>query len=257
MSPETIEVLRRQRLGAALGAALLLAPDAAAAIVGGTTDARPIGRSSVMVLNARGGVCSAVVVAPDVVLTAAHCAAGSSDHRIHYRDAAGATVLVAPAAIKLHPGFSPSAEKTRRRSVDLALLRMPSPLPATFTPAALAADVVPTGGAVTVAGYGVARENDGRSSGTFRSAMLTAVEPHGPSRLLLWAEDRHGGAGACQGDSGGPMTDASGTVVAIVSWASGAGARRCGALTQGVLVGPQRGWIDTTLSLWSRTARWN
>ena len=53
----------------------------------------PLARSSVMVLSSKGGVCSAVVVAPDVVLTAAHCVAGAPDHRVHWRGEAGEPVL--------------------------------------------------------------------------------------------------------------------------------------------------------------------
>jgi hypothetical protein len=32
--------------------------------------------------------------------------------------------------------------------------------------------------------------------------------------------------------------------------------RACGALTQGILLGPQRAWIDRTLAAWGRAARW-
>lgn len=255
MSPETIDVLRRGGRWAAL--ALALAPTAAGAVVGGTEGDSAMARSSVMVLNSRGGVCTAVLVAPDILLTAAHCAAGAAEHRIHYKGADGAPVLIAPAAVRLHPGFSPGAEKTRRRSVDLALVRAPSPLPGAFAPATLSSGGAGAGAEVTVSGYGVAREGEGRSSGTFRSASLSVVEPHGPGRILLWASDSRGRAGACQGDSGGPVTGASGAVLAITSWASGPAGRACGALTQAVLVGPQRAWIDATLSQWGRRALWN
>ena len=255
MSPETIDVLRRGGRWAVL--ALALAPAAAGAVIGGAEGERATARSSVMVLSSRGGVCTAVLVAPDILLTAAHCAAGASEYRIHYKDAAGTPVLIAPAAVKLHPGFSPGAEKTRRKSVDLALVRAPAPLPGTFAPATLSSGGAGAGAQVTVSGYGVAREGDGRSSGTFRSAALSVVEPYGPGKILLWASDRHGRAGACQGDSGGPVTEASGAVLAITSWASGPAGRACGALTQAVLVGPQRAWIDAILSQWGRSALWN
>jgi hypothetical protein len=63
-------------------------------------------------------------------------------------------------------------------------------------------------------------------------------------------------AGACQGDSGGPIT--SGTSIgAITTWAKGAGRTGCGSVTQGILLGPQREWIDRTLRQWGRTARWD
>lgn len=255
MSPGMTEILRRG--GALALAACLIAgtPRPASAIVGGSSAPGAMARSSVMILNSRGGVCTGVVLAPDVVLTAAHCASGASEHRIHYRGPDGAPVLVVPAEVKLHPGFSPGAEKTRRRSVDLALMRVPEPLPG-FTAAKLSTGGAAKGTNVSVSGYGVAQEGDGRSSGTFRAADLTVVEPHGPSAILLWLSPSQNEAGACQGDSGGPITAAAG-VVAITSWASGKGRRSCGALTQGILVAPQRGWIDKILWQWRRTAAWN
>lgn len=254
MSPDVIDWRRGCRVALAL--ALVLAGGPAGAVVGASGEGHPMARSSVMVLNSRGGVCSAVVVAQDAVLTAAHCVSGGGEHRVHWK-AGGAPVLVVPAEVKRHPGFSAGAEKTRQRSVDLALVRLPSGLPASFGPAALSTGTAPKGTGVTVAGYGVAREGDGRSSGTFRAAALTVVEPYGPGRILLWASPASGEAGACQGDSGGPLLDQRGRVVAITSWARGRAGKACGELTQGILVAPQRAWIDTTLSLWSRTANWN
>lgn len=245
--------MKRCRIGGAALAALLSVPGPAAAVVGGAPDESPLARSSVMVLSSKGGVCSAVVVARDVVLTAAHCVTGASEHRVHWRDPEGVPVLVKPAAKAVHPGYDPKAVKARRRSIDLALVRVPEPLPEQFDIAALTAAIPGPEAGITVGGWGVTREGDIRSTGTFRIAGLRAVEPHGPSRILLWAEGD--GAGACQGDSGG-MLAAGGTVAAITSWSGGAGRRTCGALTQGILVGPQREWIDAILQDWGRSARW-
>ena len=234
--------------------ALPLMAAEANAIVGGAEDEGPLARRSVMVLSSNGGVCSAVVVAKDVVLTAAHCVTGAAEHRVHYRDETGEPVLITPAAKAVHPGYNAKAVETRQRSIDLALVRIPEALPARFERATLSAAKVAENSAVIVGGYGLAREGEAKTSGTFRTASLTAVEPHGPSRILLWAEGS-GTASACQGDSGGPM--ASGTsVVAITSWSSPAKGRSCGGVTQGILVGPQRQWIDRILKGWNRTALW-
>lgn len=123
--------------GPALAAALSAAP--AAAVVGGVPDDGPLSRNSVMVLGSNGGVCSAVVVALDAVLTAAHCVAGEAEHRVHWREASGEPALVPPAATAIHPGYDPKAIAARRRSIDLALLRLASPVPARFEPATLSA----------------------------------------------------------------------------------------------------------------------
>lgn len=244
---------RRVACGGALLAAALASP--AGAVVGGADSAGPLARSAVMVLNSRGGVCSGVVLAPDVVLTAAHCVAGDGEFRVHWRGDDGQPVLVAPAARAVHPLYVSNSVAERRRSIDLALLRMPAPLPGRFGPIALAAQASPKGSAVTLGGYGVAREGDARSTGTFRTAELSVVEPYGRSSILLWASGRRG-AGACEGDSGGPIAGEDGAVGAVTSWAAGDGRRGCGAMSQGVLVGPQRGWIDRTLASWSRAAEW-
>jgi hypothetical protein len=236
-------------LAAALGAA-----SPAAAVVGGREEAGPLRERTVMVLASGGGVCSAVVVAPDAVLTAAHCVPASAEHRVHWRGEDGSPVLVEPAARAVHPGYDPGAVAGRRRSIDLALLRLAQPLPARFRPADLREVPASAGATVLLAAYGTTRAGDPRSSGTFRSAELTVVEPYGPSRILLWAKAEPG-TGACQGDSGGPIA-AGDAVVAVVSWATGPNGRGCGGITQGILVGPQRAWIDATLGSWGASARW-
>ncbi|CAH1652834.1 Trypsin-like serine protease [Hyphomicrobiales bacterium] len=242
------------------GMACPLAAPPAQAVVGGS-EGGPSANSTLMVLNARGGVCSGIVLSARAILTAAHCAAGGTELRIHWREQ-GEPVLIAPASVSLHPEFDAGAIRSRRRSIDLALIRLAEPLPGRFTPAALIDGPLPrAGSSVTLAGYGVARESDARSTGTYRSATLTAVEPYGPGRILLWAADPAGGgkqpgASACQGDSGGPIFG-DGGVSAVTSWSTGPKGKSCGLLTQGILVAPQRGWVDTTLSQWGEAARWS
>ncbi|WP_407942775.1 trypsin-like serine protease [Methylobacterium ajmalii] len=228
----------------------------ARAVVGGldAPDAA-LARSSVMVLSSRGGVCTGIVLARDVVLTAAHCAAPGVEHRVHFRDEAGAPVLLGVAARAVHPGYDAGAIAGRRRSIDLALLRTETALPARFVPAVLAEAPAAAGTPLTLGGYGVARPGDHRSTGTFRTATLPVVEPYGPSRILVWLKGATA-SGACEGDSGGPVAGAGGGVLAVTTWASGAGKAPCGGVSQGVLVGPQRAWIDRTTAAWGTPARW-
>jgi len=235
-------------------AALFLAGGPAAAIVGGGDDAGPLSRASLMVLSSKGGVCSAVVVARDAVMTAAHCATGADEHRVHWMGEDGKPVLIAPAASAVHPGYDAKAIAARRRSIDLALLKLSAPLPARFEVATLASAKPARDAALSVYGWGLSHEGEARSSGTFRKAALRAVEPYGPSTILLWAEGA--GAGACQGDSGGPIAAGSAAVAAISTWSTGPKGHACGTLTQGILVGPQRAWIDRVLAGWGRTAVW-
>ena len=238
----------RSALGAVALTLLTAAP--AAAIVGGREGAQvPGAGSAVMVLTSGGGVCSGVVLAPDAVLTAGHCVVGVGENRIHYRDEADRPVLAEVAVRSLHPAYDGDAIRGRTRSIDLALLRTRAPLPARFAPASLSEAMPRSGQSLVLAGYGAARGNDRRSIGRYRGAALSVVEPYGPSRILVWL--KAAGAGGCNGDSGGPILDGE-AVVAVAAWVKDA----CGGLTQGILLGPQRGWIDRTLAGWNAAARW-
>ncbi len=232
---------------AVLAFCLMLPAFPAAAIVGGT-EAPP--QSAVMVLNSAGGVCSAVVLAPDAVLTAGHCAAGPHALRCITAARTDRPVLVEVAARAIHPGYDAGAVAKRRRSVDLALLRPSEPPPARFAPADLGAGEARTGETLTLSGYGASKPGDPRSTGTFRSVAIPVVEPYGPSKLLVWMQGARGpgparGIPAARGGCGrrGPRDH-------------GLDRRSCGGLTQAVRVAPHRDWIDRTLSTWNVSAHW-
>ncbi|KQP61680.1 trypsin-like serine protease [Methylobacterium sp. Leaf108] len=222
----------------------------APAVVGGREAPEAAG-SSVMVLSSNGGVCTGVVVARDAVLTAAHCVSGRAEHRVHFRDAAGAPVLLDLASRVVHPGYDAGAIAGRRRSIDLALVRTASALPPRFSVAPLSAAMPRAGERLALSGYGAGKAGDARSTGTFRSVALPVVEPYGQSRILVWLKSA--GAGGCQGDSGGPIgPEGTAAVLAVSAWIGGG----CGGVSQGVLLGPQRDWIDRTLAGWGTTATW-
>jgi len=240
-----------------LGAGPGTAPPAVA-IVGGQAETGALAHAGLMVLAPDGRFCSAVMLDRDVVLTAAHCVTGNGDHRVHFRNPDGTPALLRIAERAVHPEYDPDAIRTRRRSIDLALVRLVKPLPDRFAPATLSQGTPTAGASVFVSGFGTRDEQDGRgaSTGRFDSVSLSVVEPYGRSRILIWLARVDGAlSGACHGDSGGPISTA-GSVFAITTWTTGPGNRACGALTQGVLLGPQRGWIEQVTRRWNRQPNW-
>lgn len=232
-------------VGAALALSALASP--APAVVGASRDAAAdIADSLVMVLQRMGpaaGFCTGVVLGPHTVLTAAHCVPPGADLRVHFKDGAGAPVLLPVSGVQRHPGYRADAIARRERSIDLAVVTLAEALPARFRPAALATDAPRrVGDPLRVVGFGLAREGDAATSGRAREVDLALRAPL--SAVLAWAADpSRGGAGACTGDSGGPVLDAAGAVAALTLWSAGTGGRQCGALTQALWLAPYAAWI--------------
>lgn len=227
----------------------LLAVAPARAIVGPSADGAPYAAHAIMVLahGARGaGFCSGAIVAPDIVLTAAHCVAAPATTRVHFRDANGAPRLVAVRRIARHPQYRADAVAARARSVDLALVETATALPPSFQPVAIAAAPKAVGATLEIAGFGLRQEGAPATSGVLRSARLTLRAPL--SELLLWLDDPDG-AGACTGDSGAPVFW-NGALVGVVAYAQGPHRRGCGGLTQAVRTAPAAAWIERTIAGW-------
>ncbi len=241
---------------AALAALLAAWTAPASALVGPSSDGAALAPFVVMVLHRAGseaGFCSGIVVARDIVLTAAHCVPPGADLRVHFKDERGGAVLLPVETVVRNPGYKADAVRKRERSIDLAAIRLAEPLPGRFRPATIAGapPAIPVDALVRVAGFGVTRENDGASSGRLRVADLAARAPL--SAVLLWAKDPRGaGAGACEGDSGGPVfVGSDDTVAALTSWASGDGRNRCGTLTQALWLAPHKAWIEGVIAGWA------
>ena len=234
----------------ALLAALAAPFTSARALVGAAPDGRFADRVAMVLIRGgdKAGFCSALVLSPRILLTAAHCLRPlSRDMAVYYRDAGGAAVIIPVDAAVAHPRYRADAIQARALSIDLALIRTARPLAPRFAAAAIAdGKAPPIGKAVILSGYGAAREGDWSSGGTLRSVTLAVREP--ASSVLLWAADPSGRpAGACSGDSGAPIWSADGsTAIAIVAWAQAPHGRGCGGLTQGPLLGPLKGWIEET-----------
>jgi hypothetical protein len=232
------------------------------ALVGPAREAPEFAPYVVTVLDKSGGgsggggasFCTASVVAPDVVLTAAHCVFNLSDTRVFFRDGHSQLVLFEVASIAVHPKFRPKIERKCLISIDLALLRLASPLPPAFKPIELAdSGPVATGQPFRIAGFGRADESVRGTSGVLRAGVLVASGPKSP--IFVWLADPDGtGLGGCTGDSGAPvLAIAQPALVAVAIRAKGNNGHSCGAVTEAVLIGPQMPWIRKILQSWGAT----
>ena len=230
----------------------------AAAIVGGASSAPDeIARAVVLIVGSRGNFCTGAALAPDLVLTAAHCVLPGADYKIVEYDAARQPQLRAVARVSPHPKFSLQTMLAHRATADVALLKLAAPLKG-VTPAALHGPgfTVAPGDTFIVAGQGVAARHDGKSGGTVRAAQLTATGKPGTLQIRLHDPATKGekaGLGACTGDSGAPVFRAVGgrpVIVGLVSWSTGPqNTGGCGGLTGVTPLTLYRNWVTDTAKI--------
>lgn len=239
-----------------LTCALSLGAQPASAVVGGVNshDAGGARASTVRIETSRGELCSGAVIAPEIVLTAAHCLADGGAISVvsldpHFRARRQAVLALLP-----HPSFVPGTTPRTQPGTDLALLRLAQPLPSDIEPLNLGGHLS-QGETVTMAGYGLSAENNSKTARRLRETQLVNAGNYTTQNTVKVAVDVRArgetpGAGACRGDSGGPVLrgDArSRELVGIVSWSSGplrTQARRiCGGFTAITPVSEHRNWI--------------
>ena len=240
------------------GLALLAVTPANAIVGGGAPSAEGVGRSVVTIVGSRGNFCTGALIAPKIVLTAAHCVQPGADYKIVEYGADKQPSLQDVKSVAIHPGFNMQAMLAHRATADVALLQLSSPARGK-TPSTLGLPNIPilVGSRFTIAGIGVTVRGDGKSGGTIRAAGLIATGKPGSLQIRLVDpvnQGRSDGLGACTGDSGGPVFEDKQTgpaIIGVVSWSTGPnGSAGCGGLTGVTPLTLYRDWLLQTARQW-------
>ncbi|WP_398470358.1 S1 family peptidase [Tardiphaga sp.] len=231
----------------------------AQALVGGAErDQGALGRGVLTIVGSRGNFCSGALIAPTLVLSAAHCVTPGASYKIVQYDSDRQPQLIAVRRVADHPGFNAQGIKAHRASADIALLQLNEPLAGkTALPLGRPLEPFEAGQDYTIAGIGVAARGDGKSGGTVRSAQLVSTSHPGKLQIRLLdpaTNNERPGLGACTGDSGGPvLQQQSGrpVVIGVISWSTGAkSSAGCGGLTGVTPLTLYRDWILKTAKAW-------
>lgn len=172
----------------------------------------PVASSTVLLVgksNRGEYICTGSIVAPDMVVTAAHCVQTNPENiRVVFALAADKKHSVDQSHIMKIEGYlaHPQYRGDNYQGsdmADIAVIRLSEKLPEGYRPARILPKTIPlrSGEETIVAGYGITNAATAQGAGQLRK--VTAII-HGPVSSTEVAIDETNNKGSCSGDSGGP-----------------------------------------------------
>lgn len=154
--------------------------------------------------------CTGTLIAPDIVLTAAHCLLGRMDVEVFFGTRRRGSERIMADSFRIHPDYNPSAsggltpqEPASEPIHDIAVIKLVSSAPSGFTPVPLSSGQdLSMGDSLILAGYG---QTNFLIPGFGRLYSVESIFNFYNQDAFEVVFGPTPGRSACRGDSGGPM----------------------------------------------------